>query len=398
MVMGALADALRARAIAAWRGLVFVLLNTLVVMLLTGLPEQLWGINDAPFLLLLKISLSPLSSALSLKYLGVWLGMSREDRLVKVLLTGGIYGSLVATLVILACYFFAQTVPDKMLILAGAVVNACVVLIVGSVGIRAVLLGDLLARWIVAAAFCFALMVAGLYSKAMGIEHAWPMWLSTAIATVLYFVIVAGVTFLRNKSQQRIRKLALGERPSDEITGLPTGSALLGKIDDAMWRSIRMGRDTAVVAVWMNNLYALSDQAGLHIEHEIRARLTANVRRALGFGSVIGLMQARCFVTAISGVQELSKIEKIATRLLVRVQIPMRVGEFTGDSVTYTPELGIGVVYIPHNRHGDPLLAMDLAQSLAQRACKETSKLLVHEIEAPIGAASSKPVDSIRAG
>jgi hypothetical protein len=93
LVLGALADALRARVLSAWRGLAFVLLTSTEVLLLTGLPEYLVQITDPHFLLPLKIAFGPLTGALSLIYLGVWLGMNFEDRLIKTLLVWGAQGS-----------------------------------------------------------------------------------------------------------------------------------------------------------------------------------------------------------------------------------------------------------------------------------------------------------------
>jgi hypothetical protein len=43
------------------------------------------------------------------------------------------------------------------------------------------------------------------------------------------------------------------------------GFVLASKVDDAMWRSARADMDTAVVAVWLKNLYVLSDKAGHQI-------------------------------------------------------------------------------------------------------------------------------------
>lgn len=396
LVLGAMVDALRARSLSAWRGLSFVLLTSATAILLCGLPEFLLGITDERVFLPLKLSLGPLTGALSLTYLGVWLGLNAQDRLIKVLILVGSILSLIAGTGAVAWYIVYPATSAKALLLVSALVSAVSPLIAFIVGLRGILLGDHLAHWMVFATVFLAITVSALYSISLGVDYGGAMQVLTACSTVVYLVIVSTVTHQRNKILHRLKKLSLGQETTDEITGLPTGSVLLSKVDDAMWRSIRVGRETAVVAVWMNNLYALSDQAGLHIEHEIRARLTANVRRAMGSRSVVGLMQARCFLTAISAVQDRAEIEKKAQRLITRINMPMVVGEFTGEPFSYAPEIGVGVVYIPHRSHGDPLAAMDLAQNLALTACKEKSKLLLKELEPVNQMGSTKPTDLIR--
>jgi GGDEF domain-containing protein len=166
----------------------------------------------------------------------------------------------------------------------------------------------------------------------------------------------------------------------DEITGLPIGSLLISKVDDALWRSYRMESESAVLAVWLDNLYSLNDDAGHYIEHEIRSRLTANLRQAVGFRNVVGLLQARCFVVVISAVQDRTQIEKRAARLLAGISRQMKVGELVGQPHDFLPQVGIGIVYVPASDHTEPMLAMDRAQKLAQQACSDANKIVRKEM------------------
>jgi GGDEF domain-containing protein len=193
---------------------------------------------------------------------------------------------------------------------------------------------------------------------------------------------VTSLTLVRNQSLKRLTRLALGNNLMDEITGLPIGSMLLSKADDVLWRSYRMESESAVIALWLNNLYALNDDAGHYIEHEIRSRLTATLRRAVGFRNVVGLMQARCFVVVISAVQDRAEVEKRAQRLLASISKPMKVGELVGEPHDFTAQVGVGIVYVPASDHTEPMLAMDKAQKLAQLSSEQNGKILHQELYA----------------
>jgi GGDEF domain-containing protein len=380
IVCAALADVLRAGSIPAWRGLAFVLLTSGSAVLMTGLPEFLLGITDERLLLPLKVSMGPLSGALALTYLGIWVGGLLDDRLLKMVVVGGAFGLLAAAAVLAISAINMPQFPPSLLLGWSAAVNYVSVVMAGVVAVRGLVLGDSLAAWMVAACLCLAVMVAGLYVKGLQLGGGMWLWVLTAIATVGYFLIVMGLTLLRNRSLKRLRKLALGDYSTDEITGLNMGSVLVGKVDDAMWRSMRVGRGTAVIALWIDNLYALSDTAGIQIESEIRSRLTAKVRRAVGFRHVTGLMQARCYMVAISAVQDRARVLDVAQRILIQLQRPIIVGELIGTVHTYIPLVGIGIVHVPKHLHSTPLPVMDLAQTLAMRASEGAGSIIEQEI------------------
>jgi GGDEF domain-containing protein len=170
---------------------------------------------------------------------------------------------------------------------------------------------------------------------------------------------------------------------------LPIGSMLLSKVDDAMWRSARQGRDSAVIAVWLNNIYDLSDDAGHEIEHEIRVRLTALLRQAVGFRNVVGLLQARCFLVVVSSVQDRAAIERIAQRILSKINRPMRVGDLSVQAHDFVPQTGVGIVHVPTIDHGAPLPAIDKAQKLAQLASTGPEPIVYQELHSVWGGVPS---------
>jgi len=84
----ALADILINRSMPSLRGLLFLALTGTSSVLMSGLPEHVFPQLSPSAVLLLQCSLGPLSGALILTNLGLWLGVAAEDRWVNPLLCG----------------------------------------------------------------------------------------------------------------------------------------------------------------------------------------------------------------------------------------------------------------------------------------------------------------------
>jgi GGDEF domain-containing protein len=374
-------DVVRLGNVAAWRGLGFVLLTGVSSVVMSGLPEYLLDITDERLLLPAKVAMGPLSGALTLSYLGIWFGQGFEDRLLRRLIVYGAFITFMAAVGMVAWVYVSPAVSPRIHLGVSAGINIFTALIAGMAAVRGTMLGDRQARWLSLASLFLTVLVIGLYSKGMRLDAGPWAWSLTAVCTAAYFLVVTMLTVVRNESLKQLARLARGNSLLDEITGLPIGSMLISKVDDALWRSFRMESESAVLALWVNNLYALNDDAGHYIEHEIRSRLTANLRQAVGFRNVVGLMQARCFVVVISTVQDRAQVEKRALRLLGSISKPMTVGELVDAPYDFSAEAGIGIVYVSATEHTEPMRAMDQAQKLAQQACDAGYKILQQELK-----------------
>ena len=96
----AAADLVASRSVSAVRGLAFILLTGGSSILVSGLPEMLMPALRGGVVLPLAASFGPLSGALALTYLGVWLGAARDDRLIRWIVTGGSFGLVLAAVVL----------------------------------------------------------------------------------------------------------------------------------------------------------------------------------------------------------------------------------------------------------------------------------------------------------
>jgi GGDEF domain-containing protein len=368
--------ALLLRTAAAWRGLALIGLISASAVLMSGLPEHLLHITDPRLALPLKLTLGPLSGALCLMYLANWLGITAEERGAQRWVTLGSLCSWVGGLAVLAALYALPGLSTADLLMGSSAVNMVPVVVAIGLTVRNMLLGDALAHWMLLACVCLAAMVLGLYAKGLGLLLG--LWVSLAVAgaAMAYLVMAVGLTMLRYQHEQRLQRIAQGNTSTDPITGLSVGSVLLTKADDAMWRSARLGRDAAVLAVWVNNLYELNETGGNETVQEIRLRLTTSMRRAVGFKDVVGLMQARCYVVVVAAAKAPADVDKIAQKLLTMLPRPMRVGAMLGEAMVYTPEVSVGMVYVPNALLGEPLQAMDRALRLAQDAMQTQGKML----------------------
>jgi hypothetical protein len=368
------ADFLLQRSVAAARGVAFIVLTGLSSVLMSGLPQALFTGLDEQMLLPFKAALGPLSGALALAYLGLWVRIADDERLVRRVVSGGGLLLVVAAAALAGAVLHGLGTREEVLGMA-AVVNGVSVVCAAMVALRAATLGDSLARWMSAACICLAGMVAGLYAKGLGVSgFGTGASALTAICTVAYFLVAIGLTVQRNRELRRIKRLAMGS--DDEALGLPSGVRLVSKVDDAIWRSARVKRECVVVAVSVVNLLEPDLQSGARAQSAIVTALTARIRRVVGFRNVVGLYHPRCFILAVSAVQDPRRGTLLTTRLLRSLRLLVRVKQGRED-ISFEPAVGIGVVRLVGLGH-DALKVINKAEQLALLASQADGMLAVH--------------------
>ena len=361
----AIADALVNRSISSFRNLAFVVITGASSLVRTGLPEMLLpGMPDG-LLRLLKVSTGPLSGAIALNYLGMWLGGGREDPIVHRITAWGSSALLFCAVTLGVLVAQASSQEFHRLLEATAVVTMVAVLLGIVVSVRAAMMGDPLARWMVLACVCLAGMVSGLYLRSLQIEgFGLGTWILTAACTVAYFLMVSALVIMRIRQSRQLARLAGLQSGADPATGLPTGSVLLSKVEHAFWRTARFHGECTVVCLHLRNLYELGEAAGHGVEHQILAAMAARIRRAAGFRCVVGLYHPRCFVVVISAHKRRRLVNMTVSRLQHLVADPLSVVGLDGARHAFTPDLGVGVVTLnPVN--ADPLKVITDAERQA---------------------------------
>lgn len=357
---------LRQRSLRRLRVWLLLTMMSVACLVMSGLPQLLWPALADGALMVVKVALGPLTAAVALAYLGQWSGVRADDRLVRVLMGPGA-GCVALSGAALLVWYLAG--GDGQQVLAwSALVNGLAVLMGALVATRSAILGDRLARWMVVACLCLAQMTAGLYGKGLGLDMSLRYWLLTAVAAASYFILVMTLINMRYRELARLRRQASGEMPRIDQAGLPRGAALVGKVDDALWRSARMGRPCVISAIVVTNLYAHGEAAAQDAETEIVLTLAARLRQDVGFRNVVGLLHQGCFVLAVSAVQDPHHHRVVGRRLIKNLRMAVTVSQ-DPLALPFQPDVAIGVVHVPAGAaDADALRIVNLAEQLALEA------------------------------
>lgn len=341
----ALADVLESRTHGSVRNLLFVLITGASCVVITGLPEVFFPSLPDRLMMVLKAGLGPMAGAMALHFLGNWLGGVREDALVYRLTTWGAAVLMLAALSLVAVA--TQTPPDRfrVLLMVAAVVNLVPVLLAFFAVVRATQLGDPLARWMLLAIGCLAVMTTGLYLRGLQAPGlGLGVWMATAAVTLVYFLMASVLGLLRNRHNRELSRLSRLQQGADSATGLPTGSALLAQVEHAFWRTARRHGQCTVICVYVSNLYELAETAGPGVEGQILITLAARIRRAAGFRCVVGLYHPRCFVVVTSADKHQPPVTEMLIHLRSVVSHPLTVMDETKARQLFKPRLGLGVI------------------------------------------------------
>jgi GGDEF domain-containing protein len=354
--------------VATWRGLAFILTAGFSGLLLTGLLEFTFPALSGTILLILKTSFAPLSGALALTYLGLWLGVAAEDQLIHATTVWGSTGVLLAAAILVGLALIYPGDKNADLLGVTATVNGIAAVLGAVASVRAMVLGDLLARWMVVAFGFLTIMVAGLHANSLHLSFVGTgTRILTAFSSVAFFLLATALSIRRTRMTRKLERLAGLSHGADPATGLPRGSVLLSKVDDAFWRSARMQRECTVICLHIRNLYELGEVAGHQVDQQILSALAARTRRAVGFRNVVGLYHPRCFVVVISAVKQPRMVESTLMRLRHIMTKPLTVVGDGESHHTFVARFGIGMVTV-HAASADPSAAIDQAEQLALAA------------------------------
>ena len=345
----------------------FVVVTSCAILSLSGLPEHILQISQPSAWFAFKLAIGPLASAQAFYSLGTWLGLNAEDTLIGILVSIGTGLGTIVGLVLLAASIWAPLGSFEEMMVAAGGVSIVIVMLGMVITLRAASLGDGLALPMFAACVCLAVLAGGLYVKVLLPDAGLTVWLITASAAVLYYMIVVNLTLRRERQFRHMQKLAKGIHDDDPVTGLPTNAVLVSKVDDSLWRAQRNNRGSMVMAVWINNLYGVAETAGRESEQEIRMMLTARLRRAMGFRHVMGAYHPRCFVITISTLKTQSLMHLLAIKAQKALSAPMIVGSVVGRPYKFNPEIGFAIVYV-NSEGASAIQVMDQAERLAQHA------------------------------
>lgn len=344
LVLLAAADTVVTRSLGAARNMLLIFAIGSACIFLSGLPEALLPGLPERLTMALKAGFGLLSSALGLRFLGIWAGGDREDYLIYRITVWGAYGMLIASLVMAVLATLVSPHDFHGLLMLTAGFNAIAVVLCMVIAVRAALLGDPLARWLVLACLILAGLMAGLYLHALKVPGiGLGLQALTAAAAVLFLLIVMVLIVVRNRQQRQLIRLSRLEMGWDPATGLPTGAKLLSEVEHAFWRTSRMHGHCVVVGIYLSNLYELGDSLGRTSDNQILAATAARIRRAAGFRCVVGIYHPRCFIVVFSIDRKRTFNESYIARLLGLVTQPLQVVGSKDQRQPFVPQVGIAL-------------------------------------------------------
>jgi len=361
----ALVFALLVRSANAMRYLAFVALTGASSLVRTGLVEVLLPGVPADLMDLLKVCAGPLSAALVIRYMAIWLGGVDVDPDVYRVAQWGSHAMLLVAAVL---GMLVYMVPDDQyyrLLRASAIVTAIAAMVGLAASLRAAALGDPLAGWAAMAAACLCVALGGMYVHIMQAPHfGVGTRIMAALSLMAYFLLASLVAVMRIREAARLDRLAAQEPRTDTATGLPTGSVLLSEVEHAFWRINRLGGECTVVCLYLKNLYELSGTAGQTVEPQIMTAIAARIRRAAGFRCVVGLYHPRCFVVVISSDKRHQYVGTTITRMRAMAAQVLTVTGADNVQRDFRPVLGVGVVK-PDAARERPMDVIHQAERLA---------------------------------
>lgn len=371
-------DALMVRTLGAVRNLLLIATLGLACVLMSGLPEVLWPGLPQRLGMALKAGFGLLSSALGLRFLGIWTGGAQEDHVVHRMTFWGCYGMLIASLVMAVLATLVPLEDFRELLVLTAALNGVAVLIAMVIAVRSTLLGDPLARWLVLACVLLTGMVGGLYLHALKIP-GWNLGLTIATAScvLLFMLIVMVLMVVRNRQQRQLARLTRLEMGWDPATGLPTGAKLLSEVEHAFWRTGRLNGQCIVVCLYLGNLYELGDSLGRTSDNQILAATAARIRRAAGFRCVVGMYHPRCFIVVFSIDSKRIFDEGVIHRLQGLVTQPLQVISDKDRRQQFTPQVGVAVRAL----HPDHAVAQEVIDEVEREAMAEVRRATTDEDE-----------------
>lgn len=347
ITLASLSDAAFSRTAGATMGFTFVGSLSLYAVVLCGLVDHVLPGLPRAVMDLLKVVLGPLCSTMAMVFAGQWLRVRGEDEWIARIVFWGTALLGVASLVLGLLTVLAEPADIPNLLLASAAACVLTIVLTGICAWRAWLLGDVLAKWVAPSAVALSVTITGLYHQAVE-PGSLPLLqiAATGFSAVAYLLIIAMLSIVRTRQARRLQRLAGLQINADPVTGLPTGSALLAKVDDAFWRASRNGLACNVVCMHLHNLYQLAEEAGHGVEQQIALAMSARIRRAMGFRCVVGLYHARCFVAVIQVPRQSSglQIQSYVQRLGVLISKPVDVVGHGRIHYTFEPQWGISVV------------------------------------------------------
>ncbi len=150
----------------------------------------------------------------------------------------------------------------------------------------------------------------------------------------------------------------------DSLTGLPNRRLLLDRLERALSRSRRDGRDIAVLFVDVDHLKRVNDELGHEAGDELLVAVAKNLLSVVRDSDTVARLGGDEFVVVCEQVRTRDELEGLARRMLDALQVPVPLGS---ETLVVSASIGIVTPTSPTDRPQDLLRAADAAMYRAKR-------------------------------
>lgn len=364
MVLLALADVIYSRSRTSLQSLGFLALSWLFALLMCGLlAEQLLG-PYRNWLQAAQVLIGPLVAGLGCYWVSLWLVARKRDRLMQ-------YGLRAASALCFVVGPACLLLPLNMQLQTVATLPVLAMAVSLWLSVRAAHLGDRMA-WGLAVGCLLALpFQVGMYALALGNPLSLLLQMLVALTGLVSYAVLALMMWWRNHRQISAQR----EVPSeiDPVTRLFGSMALMRKILAAQRRQARTGSDGMVLAVLVFEPEKLAAQVGIYGLNEVYAELARRTQRQAGVLNPVGRYYDRCFIALVETLHSPRLMRTTGLRLASRLRRPIEVATMSGERISLTVEIGIGVVHFSRASKDLDQLLHD-AQHLAELARQMRSR------------------------
>ncbi len=165
----------------------------------------------------------------------------------------------------------------------------------------------------------------------------------------------------RKAAEEQLVALAL----HDPLTGLPNRRLLLDRLDQALARSRRDGRDVAVLFIDLDHVKRVNDALGHEAGDDLLVAAAKNLQSVVRETDTVARLGGDEFVVVVERAGGMPELESLAARILDAVRIPVAVGP---ESVLVTASIGLVTPSSAQDRPQDLLRAADAAMYQAKQS------------------------------
>lgn len=384
--------AMMPRSVISWRQLFYVLLLSGALAMHSNLPRELWPTEQSrTFQAWAQVFVGPLAAGVALRYLGRWMGGLRSDRLLRLSTqwTGTLLIACAIVLALLGLGKSRETLEQWLWPVSVITVLGAMMSVAGS--LRAVMLGDRLARWMLTACISLVLATICVHVYSLRLLDAGAFLAAMVSLSALAFLVLATVLVeQRNRETRRLRRLAAADFSVEPVTGLPIGASFVSQLEHEFWRARRRNGQCAVLCAYLHNLHEVMDP---NSEYKVQVAMAARITRAAGFRCTVGLYHPQCFVVVIQLGRNGELSDQVEQRLHTLACEPMTVHQGDGGTTIFEPRVSLATsVTDADTENALEVLNATEAQAKRARLLVPQSEIDTEPSPLPAGSAAEQSV------